>query len=162
MAASFHVERDCTQQSATKSARFRSRKTKDHSMTQATDTKHHSRKPFAALLALGLAALAALAIVLSSGGGGSGRAANYRAASGRPPGALTSGPAHVRAARKVSLKAARKPPAPKPASHPAATTPTAPAPAAPAAHVDQGIPQHNGGDMDPDNNAGPNDGDGDI
>ena len=75
----------------------------------------------------------------------------------------------VAPAAKVSTQTAAPAKAPAaPTGTPAATatptpkaTPTAPA--APAAKSpDSGIPQGNGGDSDPDNNGGPNDGDGPI
>jgi hypothetical protein len=83
----------------------------------------------------------------------------------------------VAPAATVNTQAAAPAKAPAPASTPAATatptpkaTPTAPAapaetgtPAVPAAkNPDAGIPQGNGGDADPDNNGGANDGDGPI
>jgi hypothetical protein len=54
----------------------------------------------------------------------------------------------------------------KPAAKPAASAASMPAskpakPAAPAPSA-SGIPQHNGGDQDSDNNGGPSDGDGNI
>jgi hypothetical protein len=69
-------------------------------------------------------------------------------------------------ATTVNTQAAAPTKAPAPTATPAATpspkaTPTAPA--APAAkNPDAGIPQGNGGDADPDNNGGANDGDGPI
>jgi hypothetical protein len=74
----------------------------------------------------------------------------------------------VAPAATVNTQAAAPAKAPAPAGTPAATaaptpkaTPTAPA--APAAkNPDAGIPQGNGGDADPDNNGGANDGDGPI
>jgi hypothetical protein len=82
----------------------------------------------------------------------------------------TSTPAQtpVAPAAAVHTPTAAPAKAPAPTTTPAATatptpkaTPTAPA--APAAkNPDAGIPQGNGGDSDPDNNGGPNDGDGPI
>jgi hypothetical protein len=74
----------------------------------------------------------------------------------------------VAPAATVNTQAAAPAKAPAPAGRPAATatptpkaTPTAPT--APAAkNPDAGIPQGNGGDADPDNNGGANDGDGPI
>jgi hypothetical protein len=45
---------------------------------------------------------------------------------------------------------------------PAQTTTSPPPPQPPPAPPSSGIPQHNGGDMDSDNNGGPSDGDGNI
>ncbi|HWX87545.1 MAG TPA: hypothetical protein VNX67_05170 [Solirubrobacteraceae bacterium] len=81
----------------------------------------------------------------------------------------------VAPAATVNTRAAAPTKAPAPAPAPTGTpdaaatptqkaTPTAPAaPVAPAAkNPDAGIPQGNGGDADPDNNGGANDGDGQI
>jgi hypothetical protein len=79
-----------------------------------------------------------------------------------------STPAQTPVAPAATVNTQAAAPAKAPAGTPAATaaptpkaTPTAPA--APAAkNPDAGIPQGNGGDADPDNNGGANDGDGPI
>lgn len=53
-------------------------------------------------------------------------------------------------------------PTPGPAPTPPATTTPAPRPMAPAQNAPNAIVQGGGGDHDPDNNGGPNDGDGTI
>jgi hypothetical protein len=71
-------------------------------------------------------------------------------------------------ATTVNTQAAAPTKAPAPTATPAAAATPSPkatptAPAAPAAkNPDAGIPQGNGGDADPDNNGGANDGDGPI
>jgi hypothetical protein len=84
---------------------------------------------------------AALALVLSACGGGHKTTAAPAAAPAAP-------------AAKVAKPKAE---AAKPAS--ARKQPKA---AKPAAASSSGIPQHNGGDQDPDNNGGPDDGDGNL
>lgn len=112
-------------------------------MDQTTDTKRRPRRWLAGLLALTVVAVALVVILVSLGDGGSKHPASLRAA--RPQ------PAHVAPPAKATK--------PTRAAQPAkAATPTP----APAAKHAPGVPQGNSGDMDPDNNGGPDDGDGQI
>jgi hypothetical protein len=87
----------------------------------------------------------------------------------RPSAAVSAAPKPAATTPPAPAPVQSSPPAPTPGamvsqspSAPARTTPTpATAPASPPPTT-AGIPQHNGGDMDGDNNGGPSDGDGGV
>jgi hypothetical protein len=98
-----------------------------------THPQRRSRSLLAALLGLAVVGLVLVVIVLSSSGGGSGGSGSHRSAGARPPAAAGAS---------------------RPASKPQAPVQVT--------QSDPGVPQQNGGDADPDNNGGPDDGDGGI
>jgi hypothetical protein len=108
-------------------------------------TRHHRRQRPAALLSL---AAVGLALVVA----GCGAAAPASSSRGGYPsqGAPPTPTAPTKAA------------APPAATAPATSTPANPPASAKATKPVPGIPQQNGGDADPDNNGGPDDGDGAI
>jgi hypothetical protein len=135
-------------------------------------TKRQLRRRPRALFSIG-----AVGVALVVAGCGS------AAGSGTPPatpaapatGPAVTAPTHKATPTPTPTTPVARTPAPKatsttPAAAAAPPAATSPAPkAAPkvpatakAEHPDAGIPQGNGGDADPDNNAGPNDGDGAI
>jgi hypothetical protein len=111
------------------------------------------------MLALAAVGLALLVVAISTLAGGS----NYKA-SGRATAAVQAGKPGGSAAPAGKAKKDTATTVKKSAVAAAQTrTPRTPAPApATAAKPNSAVPQQNGGDADPDNNGGPDDGDGGI
>jgi hypothetical protein len=119
-------------------------------MTTGEKIKRTGRKAPSLLAAAGMVLAVAIA-----GCGGSGK--SYAPASGSPPAAHGSGaPASAAASGSEGKPSAASGEGQKP---PAAST-ASQTPAAGAENT--GIPRHNGGDQDADNNGGPSDGDGNV
>jgi hypothetical protein len=107
-------------------------------MQSTSTTKRRPRKLVPTLL--GLLAVVPAVVVAGCGSASGGSAT--------PAGRANQAPASTQAA--------------PPASSGASTTPNPPAPSQAAAKPAPGVPQANGGDADPDNNGGSDDGDGGI
>jgi len=117
-------------------------------VTSTNDKARFPRRSAAPLASTGV-----LLAVVVGGCGGSGAGSN--------PMSDAAGAAHRHGppAKAPATGYKRKAPTPKAENHSTSTTENR---TPPAALERSGIPQHNGGDQDADNNGGPSDGDGNI